>query len=159
MCLGVPHTHTHTHTHTHINILDLLKICSPSNVGALSGFHNSTLMSVISWKVAINWWLHQYFESVISMYEDRFELYVLSRKKCGKAADNQAEETNWWRLAFRKPAAPILVNYVNISPFSLPARRTKELGALTGWYAQSLPSPCFFIHEKIGIHLLPVKRW
>ncbi|KAK3154198.1 hypothetical protein QOZ80_2BG0187530 [Eleusine coracana subsp. coracana] len=84
-------------------------------------------------EVAVNWWLHQYFESVVSMYEDRFELYVLSRKKCENPADNQAEKTNWWKLAFGKPDAPILVNYVNISPFSLPARRTKDLRALTGW--------------------------
>ncbi|XP_062219155.1 uncharacterized protein LOC133918993 [Phragmites australis] len=84
-------------------------------------------------EVAINWWLHQYFESVVSMYEDRLELYVLCRKKCEKPADNQAEKTNWWRLAFGKPSAPTILNYVNISPFSLPARRTKELRALTGW--------------------------
>ncbi|TKW39377.1 hypothetical protein SEVIR_1G175100v4 [Setaria viridis] len=83
-------------------------------------------------EVAINWWLHQYFESVVSMYEDRFELYVLCRKQGEKPADNQAKRTNW-RLAFRKPSAPALLDYVNISPFSLPARRTKELRALTGW--------------------------
>ncbi|WVZ92076.1 hypothetical protein U9M48_038170 [Paspalum notatum var. saurae] len=84
-------------------------------------------------EVAINWWLHQYFESVVSMYEDRFELYVLCRKKCEKTADNQAERTNWWRFAFGKPSVPTLLDYVYISPFSLPARRTKELRALTGW--------------------------
>nr|CAB3449873.1 unnamed protein product [Digitaria exilis] len=84
-------------------------------------------------EVAINWWLHQYFKSVVSMYEDRFELYVLCRKECEKPADNQAEMTNWWRLPFGKPSVPTLLNYVNISPFSLPARRTKELRALTGW--------------------------
>ncbi|CAL4887661.1 unnamed protein product [Urochloa decumbens] len=84
-------------------------------------------------EVAINWWLRQYFESVVSMYEDRFELYVLCRKKSEKPVDNQAERTNWWMLAFRKPSAPALLDYVNISPFSLPARRTKELRALIGW--------------------------
>ncbi|TVU29943.1 hypothetical protein EJB05_21539 [Eragrostis curvula] len=80
-------------------------------------------------EVAINLWLHQYFESIVAMYEDRFELYVLSRKRCEKPA----EKTNWWRLALGKPDVPIDVNYVNISPFSLPARRTKELRALTAW--------------------------
>ncbi|CAO2038245.1 unnamed protein product [Urochloa humidicola] len=83
-------------------------------------------------EVAINWWMYQYFESVVSMYEDRFELYVLCRKKSEKTADNQAEGTNWWRLAFGKPSAPAFLDYVNISPFSLPARRTKELRSLTG---------------------------
>ncbi|KAL6899115.1 hypothetical protein ACP4OV_005773 [Aristida adscensionis] len=84
-------------------------------------------------EVAIKWWLHQYFESVVAMYEDRFELYVLCRKKCENPVDNQAEKTNWWRFALRKPSVPALLNYVNISPFSLPARRTKELRTLTGW--------------------------
>ncbi|PUZ75834.1 hypothetical protein GQ55_1G240400 [Panicum hallii var. hallii] len=84
-------------------------------------------------EVATNWWLNQYFNSVVSMYEDRFELYVLCRKKCEKPADNQAERTNWWKLAFGNPSVPALLDYVNISPFSLPARRTKELRALTGW--------------------------
>jgi len=84
-------------------------------------------------EVAINWWLHQYFNSVVSMYEDRFELYILCRKKCEKPEDNQAERTNWWKLAFGNPSVPALLDYVNISPFSLPARRTKELRALTGW--------------------------
>ncbi|CAO2045931.1 unnamed protein product [Urochloa humidicola] len=83
-------------------------------------------------EVAINWWMYQYFESVVSMYEDRFELYVLCRKKSEKPADNQAEGTNWWRLAFGKSSVPAFLDYVNISPFSLPARRTKELRSLTG---------------------------
>ncbi|EEE57076.1 hypothetical protein OsJ_06901 [Oryza sativa Japonica Group] len=84
-------------------------------------------------EVAINGWLHQYFESVVSMYEDRFELYVLSRKLCEKPADNQAEVTNWWRLGFGKPSTVTLLEYVHISSFSLPVRRTKELRALAGW--------------------------
>ncbi|KAL5211376.1 hypothetical protein ABZP36_022223 [Zizania latifolia] len=85
-------------------------------------------------EVAINGWLHQYFESVVSMYEDRFELYVLSRKVCEKKVDNQAEATSWWRrLAFGKTSTTALLDYVHISPFSLPAKRTKELRDLTGW--------------------------
>ncbi|KAL6608307.1 hypothetical protein ACP70R_041370 [Stipagrostis hirtigluma subsp. patula] len=84
-------------------------------------------------EVAVKWWSHQFFESVVSMYEDRFELYVLCTKTCENPADNQAEKTNWWRLAFGKSNVPTVLNYVNISPFSLPVRRTKELRALTGW--------------------------
>uniref|UniRef100_A0A0E0G794 Uncharacterized protein n=1 Tax=Oryza nivara TaxID=4536 RepID=A0A0E0G794_ORYNI len=76
-------------------------------------------------EVAINGWLHQYFESVVSMYEDR--------KLCEKPADNQAEVTNWWRLGFGKPSTVTLLEYVHISSFSLPVRRTKELRALAGW--------------------------
>ena len=121
-----------------------------SNVHALLGFANSVLIPLISWKVAINWWLHQYFDSVVSMYDDRFELYVLCRKKCEKPEDNQAERTNWWKLAFGNPSVPALLDYVNISPFSLPARRTKELRALTGWYARAL---LYFM--KIEIFRMP----
>ncbi|XP_047091178.1 uncharacterized protein LOC124703018 [Lolium rigidum] len=84
-------------------------------------------------EVAINGWLHQYFESVVSMYEDRFELYVLRRRACDTPVDNQSERTNWFRLAFQKPSASNPMDYVCISPFSLPVRRTKELRALTGW--------------------------
>uniref|UniRef100_A0A0D9VGD1 DUF3685 domain-containing protein n=1 Tax=Leersia perrieri TaxID=77586 RepID=A0A0D9VGD1_9ORYZ len=84
-------------------------------------------------EVAINGWLHQYFESVVSMYEDRFELYVLSRKLCEKPVDNQAEVTNWWRLGFGRPSTATLLDYIHISSFSLPVRRTKELRALAGW--------------------------
>uniref|UniRef100_A0A0E0K0B4 Uncharacterized protein n=1 Tax=Oryza punctata TaxID=4537 RepID=A0A0E0K0B4_ORYPU len=85
-------------------------------------------------EVAISGWLHQYFESVVSMYEDRFELYVLSRKLCEKTVvDNQAEVTNWWRFGFGKSSTVTLLDYVHISSFSLPVRRTKELRALAGW--------------------------
>ncbi|XP_015689656.1 uncharacterized protein LOC102706720 isoform X3 [Oryza brachyantha] len=84
-------------------------------------------------EVAINGWLHQYVESVVSMYEDRFELYVLSRKVCEKTVDNQAEVTNWWRLGFGNPSTITLMDYIHISSFSLPVRRTKELRALAGW--------------------------
>ena len=126
-----------------------------SNVHALLGFANSVLIPLISWKVAINWWLHQYFDSVVSMYEDRFELYILCRKKCEKPTDNQAERTNWWKLAFGNPSVPALLDYVNISQFSLPARRTKELRALTGWYARA-PSQYMLYFMKIEIfHMLP----
>ncbi|CAD6244392.1 unnamed protein product [Miscanthus lutarioriparius] len=62
----------------------------------------------------------------------RFELYVLCSKKCEKTDNNQAERANWWRIAFGKPNV-LTLDYVNISPFSLPARRTKELRALIGW--------------------------
>uniref|UniRef100_A0A452XV73 Uncharacterized protein n=1 Tax=Aegilops tauschii subsp. strangulata TaxID=200361 RepID=A0A452XV73_AEGTS len=84
-------------------------------------------------EVAINGWLHQYFESVVSMYEDRFELYVLCRRSCKSTTDNQPDKTNWLTNAFRKPSTSTRLDYVCISPFSLPVRRTKELRALTGW--------------------------
>jgi hypothetical protein len=107
---------------------------------ACSGFDDCVLIYILSLKVAINGWLHQYFESVVSMYEDRFELYVLSRRGGDKAVDSQSEKTNWFRLAFQKPSTSTPVDYVCISPFSLPVRRTKELRALTGWYPP--------LHEK-----------
>lgn len=117
------------------------------------------LISIISLKVAINGWLHQYFESVVSMYEDRFELYVLCRKVSEKPVDNQAEKTNWWRLALGKPSTATLMEYVHISPFSLPVRRTKELRALTGWYSR--PLLCSLFHENSLKYLYAtwIKTW
>lgn len=85
-------------------------------------------------EVVLNQWLLQNFESVVSMYEDRFELSVLCRQKHGETVESQSEKTAWWRrFTFRKSATIPSLNYVLISPVSLPVKRTKELRALTGW--------------------------
>jgi hypothetical protein len=129
-CYDVPHEILWSFSWLHMD----------SNIHALSCFDDCMLIYFISLKAAINGWLHQYFESVVSMYEDRFELYVLSRRACDNPVDNQSERTNWFRLAFQKPSASNPMDYVCISPFSLPVRRTKELRALTGWYSLPLKS-------------------
>lgn len=85
-------------------------------------------------EVALNQWLLQNFESVVSMYEDRFDVSVLCRKKHEDPLESQSEKSTWWKIfTFRKSETLPSLNYVLISPVSLPVKRTKELRALTGW--------------------------
>lgn len=84
-------------------------------------------------EVALSQWLQQNFESVVSMYEDRFELFVLRREQLVDTRENQSERRAWWSMfAFEKKTYSSL-HYVQIRPFALPVKRTKELRALTGW--------------------------
>ncbi|CAL9124138.1 unnamed protein product [Musa textilis] len=85
-------------------------------------------------EVVLKHWLQENFESVISMYEDRFELHVLHRELLDNPVENQNVNLHWWKkLPFRKSATASPMPYVCISRFSLPVKRTKELRALTGW--------------------------
>ncbi|KAJ3697234.1 hypothetical protein LUZ61_000939 [Rhynchospora tenuis] len=84
-------------------------------------------------EVALNWWLNQYFESIVSMYEDRFELYIMCQKEQENANSNLTNNINWWRVGFSKSASHSSGKYVQLVPFSLSVKRTKELRALTGW--------------------------
>ncbi|XP_008776216.2 uncharacterized protein LOC103696383 isoform X1 [Phoenix dactylifera] len=85
-------------------------------------------------EVVLNQWLQQNFKSVVTMYEDRFELVVFSRKQLEDSVDSRHEKIIWWKkFAFRKSTRPSLLHHVQINPFSLPVKRTKELRALTGW--------------------------
>ncbi|KAJ3675821.1 hypothetical protein LUZ60_004863 [Juncus effusus] len=79
-------------------------------------------------EVALNWWINQYFESVVSMYEDRHELYII----CQKSEKDQNANLNWWRF-FLKTSTKSVEKYIQISPYSLSVKRTLELRALIGW--------------------------
>jgi len=84
--------------------------------------------------VALKQWLLQNFESVVAMYEDRFELSVLCRQKHEDPVESQSKKSSWWKkFIFSKSATVPTLNYVLIGPVSLPVKRTKELRALTGW--------------------------
>lgn len=79
-------------------------------------------------EVALNQWLLQNFESVAAMYEDRFELSVLCRQKQAETVEGQSEKTSWWeKFTFVKSTTLPMLNYVLISPVTLPVKRTKEL--------------------------------
>ncbi|XBH55708.1 hypothetical protein VPH35_077735 [Triticum aestivum] len=71
-------------------------------------------------EVAINGWLHQYLKLVVSMYEDRFELHVLCKRSCNNTSYNRPNKTNCLTIAFRNPSTSTHLDYVCISPFSLP---------------------------------------
>lgn len=95
------------------------------------------LLSNLDLQVALNRWLQQNFESVVAMFDDRYELYVLSRQQ-REMPENHKRAIWWKRFTFRNSEAASVENFVQISAFSLPAKRTKELRALTGWYCHTL---------------------
>ncbi|KDP26400.1 hypothetical protein JCGZ_17558 [Jatropha curcas] len=86
-------------------------------------------------EVALNQWLYQNMEAVVSMYEDRFDLCTLQSKIIEEPNLSQAENRSWWKKLTRKKSEtiPASLYYVMINQFSMPVKRTKELRALTGW--------------------------
>ena len=77
------------------------------------------------------------------MYEDRFDLYTLKSQLIGEKSSDYDETYSWWKkltVGKYESVSPSL-NYVVISHFSLPVKRTKELRALTGWYVFYTLSP------------------
>lgn len=101
-----------------------LKIC-PLSTRVLQRLRNEVLLTQ---------WLQQNFDSVICLYEDRFELFVLFREKMDDNLESQTKRSIWQKLLFTKRAIPSsTLNYIQIISISLSAKRTKELQALTGW--------------------------
>ncbi|KAK1308533.1 hypothetical protein QJS10_CPA09g02010 [Acorus calamus] len=86
-------------------------------------------------EVALNQWLQQNFELVVSMYEDRFDLSVLQKQLLEDPHESQTEKLMWWKTFItRKPAStPFPLHCVLISQLSLHVKRTEELRALIGW--------------------------
>ncbi|KAK8711701.1 hypothetical protein V6N13_146972 [Hibiscus sabdariffa] len=86
-------------------------------------------------EVALNQWLYQNLEAIVSMYEDRFDLYTLKSQLIEENSSDYAETYSWWKkLMLRKyESVPTSLQYVVISHFSMAVKRTKELRALTGW--------------------------
>ncbi|XP_043706825.1 uncharacterized protein LOC122656400 isoform X1 [Telopea speciosissima] len=86
-------------------------------------------------QVALNQWLHQNMESIVLMYEDRFELCTLQVQFLKEHKKSGTEKLYWWKklgLGKSKPTLSPLC-YVVISQLSISLKRTKELRALTGW--------------------------
>lgn len=86
-------------------------------------------------EVALNQWLYQNVEAVVSMYEDRFDLWTLENQLIEVPRNSQTENYSWWkRLTLQKSetvSSP--VHYIVLSQFSMPVKRMKELRALRGW--------------------------
>ncbi|XP_013687397.2 uncharacterized protein LOC106391320 isoform X2 [Brassica napus] len=89
-------------------------------------------------EVALYQWLHQNMEAVVSMYEDRFDLYILQTQVINNPDGGDGTKSgSWWRkltpgkAKAASSSAPL--RYSVISDFSLPVKRTKELKALSGW--------------------------
>uniref|UniRef100_A0A2P2KYU8 Uncharacterized protein LOC105125793 isoform X1 n=1 Tax=Rhizophora mucronata TaxID=61149 RepID=A0A2P2KYU8_RHIMU len=98
-------------------------------------------------EIALNQWLYQNMEAVVSIYEDRFDLCTFQLKVIEEASQNQTEKCSWWKkLTLRNSViSRSSVSYTVISQFSLPVKRTKELRELTGWYVFIL-WPFVFTH-------------
>ncbi|KAJ6403796.1 hypothetical protein OIU84_012075 [Salix udensis] len=81
-------------------------------------------------EVALNQWLYQNVEAVVSMYEDRFDLCTLQLKSIEEPCENQIEKHTWWKkLTLRKSKMMQSSYFSAISHFSMPVKRTKELRA------------------------------
>ncbi|KAK8688598.1 hypothetical protein V6N13_087355 [Hibiscus sabdariffa] len=111
------------------------------------------LRNEISDVVALNQWLYQNLEAIVSMYEDRFDLYTLKSQLIEENSSDYAETYSWWKkLMLRKyESVPTSLQYVVISHFSMAVKRTKELRALTGWYVFHNLSP---INNFLCLHSL-----
>ncbi|KAL3531127.1 hypothetical protein ACH5RR_010449 [Cinchona calisaya] len=86
-------------------------------------------------EVAMHQWFHQNMESVVSMYEDRFELCTFQTQLVQESSKREAENFNWWKkLCLRRSGSisPSL-SFAMITQTSVSVKRTKELRALTGW--------------------------
>ncbi|KAI6674470.1 hypothetical protein NL676_002376 [Syzygium grande] len=86
-------------------------------------------------EVALNLWLHQNIEAVVSMYEDCFDLRILQSQPVEEPSKSISENLGWWDKYFGKNSGTRIspLHHVVIGHFSMPVKRTKELRALTGW--------------------------
>ncbi|KAK7847009.1 hypothetical protein CFP56_007223 [Quercus suber] len=86
-------------------------------------------------EVALSQWLYLNVEAVVSMYEDRFDLWTLQNQLIEAPRNSQTENYSWWkRLTLRKFDTVLSpIHYTVISQFSMPVKRMKELRALRGW--------------------------
>ncbi|KAK4706748.1 hypothetical protein R3W88_033712 [Solanum pinnatisectum] len=84
---------------------------------------------------AMNQWLHQNMEAVVSMYEDRFDLYTFQHQLIEESSKIKVQNDNWWKKLRVMSTQPVLsqLSTILINQISIPVKRTKELRALTGW--------------------------
>ncbi|KAK9145986.1 hypothetical protein Sjap_005889 [Stephania japonica] len=93
------------------------------------------LLDILEDLVALNQWLHQNMESIVSMYEDRFDLNTLCVQLVEEPTLSETRRLSWWKkLTFSKPASTSLrASSLVINQISMLVKRTKELRALRGW--------------------------
>lgn len=70
----------------------------------------------------------------------------MRQKEQEKPNSNLTKNINWWSAGFAKPASHSSGKYIQLVPFSLSVKRTKELRALAGWYTLSLSLSEFLFH-------------
>ncbi|XP_062149457.1 uncharacterized protein LOC133858051 isoform X2 [Alnus glutinosa] len=86
-------------------------------------------------EVALNQWLFQNVEAIVSMYEDRFDLCNLKSQIVEVPRNSQTQNYSWWkRLTLQKSeTVSSQMHQILISQFSMSVKRTKELRGLKGW--------------------------
>lgn len=86
-------------------------------------------------EVALSQWLYLNVEAVVSMYEDRFDLWTLQNQLIEVPRNSQTENYSWWKRLTLQKFDTVLspIHYTVISQFSMPVKRIKELRALRGW--------------------------
>lgn len=75
-------------------------------------------------------------DTVVSMYEDRFDLCTLKNQPIDVPGNSQIENEGWLTRLIRGKSENLSskLDCIVLSSFSMPVKRTKELRALTGWY-------------------------
>ncbi|KAK0581165.1 hypothetical protein LWI29_010811 [Acer saccharum] len=87
-------------------------------------------------EVALNIWVYQNVEAVVSMYEDRFDLCTLQSQLIeDSSGDLRNVNYSWWKKLILRKSGTVksALRYIEITRTSISVKRTKELRALTGW--------------------------
>ncbi|KAK7255928.1 hypothetical protein RIF29_29356 [Crotalaria pallida] len=86
-------------------------------------------------EVALNQWLYHNMDTVVSMYEDRFDLCTLESQPIDLPDNSQTANHSWWKRLTQKNSKTVSpeLHCIVINPLSMAVKRTKELRALTGW--------------------------
>ena len=84
-------------------------------------------------QIALQSWFERNFTSVVAMFEDRFELWTIERLSNFEGAPQIGNQQ------LTRDDDPI--DELKLKRIELPARRGKELRALTGWYLFLLSHP------------------
>lgn len=86
------------------------------------------LFILFALQVALNGWLNLNFTSVAAMFEDRFDLWTLQRRPIASVDKKQVKDTSPGNGEKEIKRAGL-----RLTRLQLPARRSDELKALTGW--------------------------
>ncbi|XP_057965887.1 uncharacterized protein LOC131156315 [Malania oleifera] len=86
-------------------------------------------------EVALNLWLHQNIDAVVSMYEDRFDLCTFQSQQIEGTSHSHPPKFSLWERLTQKESqsASPPFHYIVIRHFSMPVKRTRELRSLNGW--------------------------
>ncbi|KAJ7961505.1 Phosphoglycolate phosphatase [Quillaja saponaria] len=101
---------------------------------ALCTFSTRTVQRLRN-EFALNQWLYQNVDKIVSIYEDRFDLHTLKKQLIDVPSNSRTQKHSWWKRFILKKSEMVShqLHHIVISDFSIPVKRTKELRALTGW--------------------------